>query len=31
VTISALTRNSLETSPAPSPERSPAVAVEAAA
>jgi hypothetical protein len=31
VTISALTRNSLETSPAPAPERSPAVAVEAAA
>ena len=31
VTISALTRNSLETSPVPSPERSPAVAVEAAA
>jgi len=31
VTISALTRNSLETSPAPSPDRSPAVAVEAAA
>ena len=31
VTISALTRNSLETSPAAPPERSPAVAVEAAA
>ncbi len=31
VTISALTRNSLERSPAPSPERTPAVAVEAAA
>lgn len=31
VTISALTRNSLETSPAPAPNKSPAVAVEAAA
>lgn len=31
VTISALTRNSLESSPVPAPERSPAVAVEAAA
>ena len=31
VTISTLTRNSLETSPAGSPDRSPAVAVEAAA
>ena len=31
VTISALTRNSLETSPEPSPDKSPAVAVEAAA
>ena len=31
VTISALTRNSLETSPEDAPERSPAVAVEAAA
>lgn len=31
VTISALTRNTLETSPAPAPDKSPAVAVEAAA
>jgi hypothetical protein len=31
VTISALTRNTLENSPAPAPDRSPAVAVEAAA
>lgn len=31
VTISALTRNSLENSPAPAPDRSPAVALEAAA
>jgi hypothetical protein len=31
VTLSALTRNSLQTSPEPSPDKSPAVAVEAAA
>jgi hypothetical protein len=31
VTISALTRNSLETSPEPSPDKSPAIAAEAAA
>lgn len=31
VTLSALTRNSLETAPAPAPDKSPAVAVEAAA
>ena len=31
VTISALTRNSIETSPTPAPDKSPAVAVEAAA